>query len=398
MTGGLKREWTRRELLQASLIAGSTLLAATGRTRCLELFRDGARDSFQEGKKLATLEFVEEGRVPLDTVSGKGLDGRLFTDLSAMAPESRVAPTEKFYIRTRASELLDDRKPWLIRLGGLVQRPLDLTSEDLESLVKPAGLHLMECAGNARDARFGMLSVAEWAGAPLSAVLDIVTIDPRATRVLISGFDLYPAGSATSVPGASWIFPLEELKSSGAFLATKMNGRPLTKDHGAPVRLVVPGWYGCTCIKWVNEITLVDDSIAATSQMREFATRTFQPDRATLAKDYLPAVIDQAAMPIRVEKWHVGGRIRYRVVGIVWGGSRPVNVLEIRFNPEESYVPVDAFKPTANDPWSFWTHAWDPKKAGTYRIHLRVKDPPVRARRLNSGHYVRSVQITDVGE
>jgi hypothetical protein len=175
-----------------------------------------------------------------------------------------------------------------------------------------------------------------------------------------------------------------------------MNGLSLTKDHGAPVRLVVPGWYGCTCIKWVNEVTLLGEDAATTSQMQEFASRTMQQGVPELARDYRPAVIDQAAMPIRVEKWLVDRKIKYHVNGIAWGGSRPVSGLEIRFNSGEDFVPVDDFKQTANDPWSFWTHPWTPIEAGIYSIQLRVKDNSVPSRRLDAGYYVRSVEVTEI--
>ncbi len=396
MIGGLRRELPRREFLKVSLIAGGTLLIGFDKISYVEPCKGAGKDPFQGGKQLGILDFHGESRSPLDTVLGAELDGRLYTDLSGMTPANPVTPIEKFYIRTRASELLEDQKPWLITLGGLIEQTFNLTLENLRGLVKPAGLHLMECAGNVRATRFGMLSVADWAGVPVSEVLDRVKIKPQATRVLISGFDHYLARSTTSIPGASWIFTMEELKSSKAFLATEMNGQPLSKDHGAPVRLVVPGWYGCTCIKWVNEITLVDNEVEATSQMQEYATRTLQLGVPRLAKDYRPASIDQAAMPIRVEKWRVDGRMKYRVVGILWGGSRPVNALEIRFNPDEDYVPVDSFEQTANDPWSFWTHAWMPKKTGIHMIRLRVKDPPVQTRRLDTGYYLRFVEITEV--
>jgi Oxidoreductase molybdopterin binding domain len=170
----------------------------------------------------------------------------------------------------------------------------------------------------------------------------------------------------------------------------------LTKDHGAPVRLVVPGWYGCTCIKWVNEVTLLGEDVAASSQMQEFATRTMQQGVPELAKDYRPAVIDQAAMPVRVEKWLVDRKIKYRVNGIAWGGSRPVSGLEIRFNSGEDFVPVDYFRQTTNDPWSFWTHPWTPIEPGIYSIQLRVKDKSVPSRRLDAGYYVRSVEVAEI--
>jgi len=253
----------------------------------------------------------------------------------------------------------------------------------------------MECSGNTRATRFSLLSAAEWRGVPISDLL-ATRIKLRTNRVMVSGFDQYPTRSATSIPGADWIFTVEQINSAKAFLATDMNGQPLTKDHGAPIRLFVPGWYGCACIKWVNAITFVDSDAEATSQMQEFAARTHQQGVPRLARDYRPAAIDQAAMPIRVEKWLVDGRIKYRVVGVLWGGSRLVKALEIRFNPEEDYVRVADFSHTANDPWSFWSHAWTPKTAGTYMIRLRVADPLVEAKRLDSGHYVRSVEVTEI--
>jgi DMSO/TMAO reductase YedYZ molybdopterin-dependent catalytic subunit len=396
MTSAFKPRQTRRQFLQATILTGGTLLVGFEKISALGAYRDERKGSFEGGKQLGLVEFVGESRAPLDTVLGTELDARLYTDLSDLTPENPVTPIEKFYIRTRASELLENEKPWRIRIGGLSGESVNLTLEDLKTMVKPAGTHLMECAGNARATRFGMLSVAEWAGAPVSEVLGLVRPKSQATRVMISGFDRYSTKSSTSIPGADWIFTLDELASSKAFLATEMDGKPLRKNHGAPVRLAVPGWYGCACIKWVNAITLVDDTVEATSQMQEFAGRTHQQGIPKLARDYRPASIDQSAMPIRVEKWLVEGKIKYRVAGILWGGSRPVDTLEIRFNPEEDYVRVDSFKQTSNDPWSFWTHAWTPKVPGTYMIRLRVKDPAVTTKRLDSGYYVRSVEITEV--
>jgi DMSO/TMAO reductase YedYZ molybdopterin-dependent catalytic subunit len=204
------------------------------------------------------------------------------------------------------------------------------------------------------------------------------------------------AASASSVPGASWIFTAQELRKAGAFLATELNGQPLSRDHGAPVRLVVPGWYGCTCIKWVDSISWLDEKAEATSQMQEYAARTLQKGMRRLAREFIPAVIDLAAMPIRVEKWIVEEKIRYRVEGVAWGGTRPVKELEIRFNPEEDFARVDNFSQVKNDPWTIWSHAWSPKAPGTYSIRLAVKDAGVPSRKMDTGYYVRSVEITEV--
>ena len=385
----------RREFLRVSLLGSGALLLGFDKLSGVARPQNERDNPFRGGKQLGTLEFKGESQAPLDTMIGASLDARQFSDLSRLSPEQLVTPTEKFYVRTAASELLDPSTPWMINVSGLVQEPVHLTLDELHKSAKPMGMHLMECSGNTRATRFSLLSVAEWRGVPISDLLG-TRIKPRTNRVMVSGFDQYPTRSATSIPGADWIFTVEQINSAKAFLATDMNGQPLTKDHGAPIRLFVPGWYGCACIKWVNAITFVDSDAEATSQMQEFAARTHQQGVPRLARDYRPAAIDQAAMPIRVEKWLVDGRIKYRVVGVLWGGSRLVKALEIRFNPEEDYVRVADFSHTANDPWSFWSHAWTPKTAGTYMIRLRVADPLVEAKRLDSGHYVRSVEVTEI--
>jgi len=396
MTIAREKRTGRRRLLQRGLIAGATLLCGFDKLLLAAAAESQAAKASPNGKMVGVVDFSGEARVPMGEAFGTELDGRLYTDLSGLRTEHPGTANEQFYIRTRASRLLDNTKPWEIQLGSLIERPFAITMPDLKKISSPMGLHLMECAGNVRSVHFGMISVASWKGALLADVLEKAKAKPDAKRVLVSGFDTYAAKSASSIPGASWVFTADELKKAGAFLATEMNGSPLTSDHGAPVRLVVPGWYGCTCIKWVNEIRFVDDGAAATSQMQEYAARTMQNGVPQTAREYKPALIEQAAMPIRIEKWVVGDKIRYRVVGIAWGGSTPVKNLQIRFNPEEEYVAVDDFEHTTNDSWNFWTHTWMPKQTGTYMLRLRVADPGVAARRLEAGYYMRTVEISEI--
>lgn len=400
MTNEGNAKLTRREMLRTWLAAGGVVLAGFHELRLPAFCTDVKEGAFRGGRYLGPIEFLGEGRIPMDTLMDEGLDGRLYTDLSSISPDRPVIPTKTFFVRTRASTLLDEHKPWLIKAGGLVNKTTEINIADLRKMAKPAGLHLMECSGNVRLGHFGMLGVADWRGAPVSELLDSLKVDKAASHVLISGFDRYPFASFTSVPGASWIFSLDDLRSSQAFFATEMNGSDLTKDHGAPVRLVVPGWYGCAWVKWVDEITLLGEGAATTAQMREFAHRTMQQGVPELVKDYRPVIIEQAAMPVRVEKWVVAGKIKYRVHGIAWGGMRQVSALGIRFSSEldsrEDFVPLDNFEQTTNDPWTFWTHAWTATTPGQYFIQLRVKDASIPARRLNAGYYVRSVEIIEI--
>jgi DMSO/TMAO reductase YedYZ molybdopterin-dependent catalytic subunit len=390
---------TRRDFAKKGAVCGGALLAGFERVAwsfpTVHQALQAPQDPFSGGKQLGTVDFIDEPSVEMEKALGTELDGRLYTDLASLSSEDRATPTERFYIRTRASEILPDAKSWRVHVDGHVDKPRIRTIEELRRSAKPLGLHLMECAGNVPQTRFGLISVASWSGVSLAEILDHTAAKVQASRVLITGFDQYATKSKTSVPGASWIFSLKELNAAQAFLATEMNDEPLTADHGAPIRLVVPGWYGCTCIKWVERITFVGESAEPTSQMLEYAARTHQRGLPGLARDFQPAMIDPAAMPVRVEKWLVEGKIIYRVVGIVWGGTAPIKTLMIRFNPEEEYVPLDRFIQTKNDPWTFWTHAWSPKEPGTYLIRLAIKDPGVRARRLDSGYYVRTVEISE---
>ena len=327
---------------------------------------------------------------------GTELDGRLFTDLSTLTPENPVTPADNFFIRTRASKLLDTSKPWIIHVAGLIEKPIAIAAEVLAKKARPMGIHLMECSGNTRSARFGMMSVAAWDGLPLQEILETAKPKTSGVRVLVSGFDRYQEESMTSEPGASWIFKPDELFSSKAFLATKMNGRPLRADHGAPVRLMVPGWYGCVCVKWVDQIEFVSDDAPATSQMQEYAGRTMQTGVPSLARDFRPAVVDIAALPTRIEKWLVGGKIRYRVTGIQWGGSAPSHAVEIRFDPGEKFVPVEIIPSSPGKSWCFWSYEWSPPRAGKFTIRLRLNAANIAAKRLNAGYYDRSVDVAEI--
>jgi hypothetical protein len=100
-------------------------------------------------------------------------------------------------------------------------------------------------------------------------------------------------------------------------------------------------------------------------------------------------------MPIRVEKWLVNERVKYRVVGILWGGSGSIQSLGIRFNPEEDFVLVDSLPSPQTRPWTIWSHTWNPKVPGRYTIRLALLKPELHPKRLDSGYYARSVEILD---
>ena len=320
-------------------------------------------------------------------VGGPGLDARLFTDLAKLQPDRLITPANEVFVRTEApASVRTTPTTWSDSV------PLARLQRDARSM----GAHLIECSGNVDPDNFGLMSVAEWDGVPLTSVVDIPSVRRHGSALLVSGLDHPSSAARSSNPGASWIFSFDQLDRLGAFLAVTMNGVPLTPDHGAPVRLVVPGWYGCSWIKWVNELRVVGADEPSTPQMLEFARRTHQNGLPKLARDYEPPVIDLAATPIRVEKRRVNGRLEYRVVGIVWGGDRPVDRLLIRFKAGETPQPLTICPaPKTHRSWSLWEYRWQPTEPGVYDIALKAADPSIRTRRLDISFYVRRVVIDE---
>jgi DMSO/TMAO reductase YedYZ molybdopterin-dependent catalytic subunit len=393
---------SRRRLMSALAASAGAALFDTGPVlaRLIAETGQGCGDERPLGRLVGSLPLSRpDGLVqPFGVKIGRpGLDARLNTDLSILQPDRLITPTDQAYVRTECPPaVLARRGAWTMKTTGLIARAGVLPPDDLTRRARSMGAHLFECSGNNNPANFGLMSVAEWEGVPLTDVIAALQPASSATAVLVSGVDP-DQPSVTSTVGASWILPLASLDGLGAFLAVRMNGQPLPPDHGSPVRLAVPGWYGCAWIKWIDEVRLVDASEAATSQMKEFAGRTHQAAIYDLARDYAPPAIQTAATAVRVEKRIGTEGVEYRVVGIVWGGARPVDRLAIRFNDSERWQPFDICPaPTSSALWSLWSYRWKPAAPGTYSIALQVPDRSVPQRRLDSGYYVRQVRIEEV--
>lgn len=353
-------------------------------------------DPLADGTLLEIIPFIDEDSPNFGKLKGRGLRARLIVDLASLNSQTLITPNASFFVRTGCPESLDESKPWRVKVNGSAEGPSELSVKELIGELREMGVHLLECSGN--GAPYGLMSAAVWSGCPVLEALEScgVKVD-KGTRLRIGGYDDHTGSRhGRSSMGASWIFTHAQLHETGAFFATHMNGAALTPDHGHPVRLVVPGWYGCTCIKWVNEIAFVDEDAPSTSQMREFASRTHQRGVPKRASDFRHAEIDIAATAIRVEKWRVNGRILYRVVGIIWGGKHTTDALTIRLGKKGRTKPVERIEHKTCSTWTLWSHRWRPDATGRYTIRLRVDDPAIRTRRLDRNQYTRCVEIDEV--
>jgi DMSO/TMAO reductase YedYZ molybdopterin-dependent catalytic subunit len=390
---------TRRDVLGALAAASAATLVDPGPVLG-RLLQDESCGAEPPGTLLGTVPLFRTGAPtqPFGVkLGGRGLDARLATDLSELDRDHLITPTAYAFIRTESPTAVAGQKEWNVKISEVTGNGESLRLPDLSRRARPMGAYLLECSGNNNPANFGLMSVCEWDGVLLSDVLSRVRHSADATSVVVSGMDHEGQRSADSIGGASWVFPLALVDRVGIFLGVRMNGEPLPLDHGFPVRLVVPGWYGCTWIKWVDGIRLAGADEPATSQMKEFAARTHQTARHDLARDYTPANIQTAATPIRVEKRRAQQGIEYRVVGIVWGGEKPVDRLAIRFSAKDRWIPFSICPaPTSSKTWSLWEYRWKPPTPGIYDIFLSVPDRSVPQRRLDVGYYMRQVRIDEI--
>ena len=194
-----------------------------------------------------------EFRGKLGQNSHGGHDARLCIDVATLLmPQSRLTPNDQFFIRTEYPDLLKPAKSWTIKIHGEVKQPQDVPLESLRDSVESRGPVLLECSGNAAQLKFGLLSVADWAGIPIEKVIKLAHPTEKAKAILIKGFDddthlpdNGPPYATHSWPTCSWVFPIETLVNAGAFLATQMNGaaasegprRARAPDHSGLVRL-----------------------------------------------------------------------------------------------------------------------------------------------------------------
>ncbi len=383
---------TRRDLIKAgAALAGSW---AAGPWAALANGAPGILEPPLKGRLLGTVPFLWEPPVPFGEISGAGLSGRRALDLASLSPEQLITPSDRHFVHTLLPARLDPRRYWQITFRGYGHPAAEVPLKDLLPLAEPMGTHLAECVDNGREQGWGLVSAAQWKGIPFRRIFERIGRPTDDGWILVNGNDLHLSTHPSLGAGASWVFSPGELEACGAFLATEMNGQPLSEDLGHPVRLVVPGWYACAWIKWVEAIVYVPEWAETTAHMREFSGQTFQNGVPKRAAKYYPARIEPAALPVRVERWRSKQGLTYRVVGVAWGGTRPPRSLEIRFEPEGEFQPVSHFvAPSNTTTWTLWSHLWRPTKAGPYTLDLQVDGSRMRTRRLSLGVYTRQIKI-----
>ena len=178
-----------------------------------------------------------------------------------------VTPIGLHYLLTHFDIPKVDVASWRLEVGGLVERPVSLSLEELRARPAVEVAVTMECAGNGRvhiephvvsqPWLLEAVGTARWRGVTVASVLEEAGVRDGAVEALFTGLDRGIDGGEEQAYERS--LPVEMLLEGDALLAYEINGEPLPPQHGAPLRLVVPGWYGMTSVKWLSRITLRDE-------------------------------------------------------------------------------------------------------------------------------------------
>ena len=197
-----------------------------------------------------------------------------------------VTPVGLHYLLTHFDIPQVDAGTWSLEIGGDVRNPLSLSLDQLKERPKVGLVCTLECAGNGR-ARVSprplsqpwleeAVGNAEWTGTPLAPLLEEGGIGDGAVEVLFTGLDRGIQGELEHAYERS--LPLAEALRPELLLAYEINGQPLPPQHGFPLRLIVPGWYGMTHVKWLDRITVLTEPFEGYQQAVQYREKQSEDD------------------------------------------------------------------------------------------------------------------------
>jgi DMSO/TMAO reductase YedYZ molybdopterin-dependent catalytic subunit len=299
---------------------------------------------------------------------------------------SYITPTELFYIRSHFPTPRIDVAGYRLRFDGAVRKPLALSYQELREMRSSTRIATLECAGNSRvflapQARgaqweLGAVGNAEWTGVPLRVLLERAGLEDDACEVVLEGAD---RGKPTEEPvppdpiSYARSVPREKAVQPEVLIAYQMNGRDLTRDHGYPVRAIVPGHYGMASVKWLTRIQAVREPFQGYWQTSEYGYWDFldgKPVRRALAEMKLKSEI---ARP-RVYETLLPNRM-YNVFGAAWAGETDATEIAVSADLGQTWAEAHFLDPMRRHAWRRWKFDWlTPKQPGRYTLLARAKD------------------------
>jgi len=318
-----------------------------------------------------------------------------FDDLSSFRVETRAAtPRVKFFDLRRLTSLYTPQSEffefhqtetvrvnaaeWRLRVTGFVDKPREFTLEEIKQRADKRDLAVtVECSGNMAFGAFnGQVSTGLWTGVSLAAILKECGVKPEAREVVFLGLDVERERNATfsTVHGRS-VF-VQDALDPNAMLAYALNGEPLTPEHGFPLRVILPGWYGMTQIKWLAEIQVLDRRYEGTHMARNYHTiqqRPWPGDEAVFAETSISKTKLKSVVARVTRKKDESGRRQYIVRGAAWGGAAPLKSVEISID-EKPWQPATLGERNGNYAWVLWSLPWNDVTSGPHTVVSRAID------------------------
>ncbi len=298
---------------------------------------------------------------------------------------SWITTVPHFFVRNHMhmpSTLLDT-SDWRLNIGGEVEKPVSLTTADLRKLAPHFITSAMECAGNGRAFQRPMVPGVQWqrgavgnarfSGPRLRDVLERAGVKATGKHVMFRGLDEVPG----KVPPFIRSIPMEKAMDGDTLIATRMNGAPLTKHHGFPARMVVPGWIGAASCKWLTEIKVLDKEFDGNFMKPGYRF----PDHAVTPGGSVSPDETHVITGLNVKSVIAspgdGGTVKSGAVqihGAAWAGEADIVKVDISTDSGATWQPAQLGADHARYAWRLWSHAWKPAKAGEYVIMSRATD------------------------
>lgn len=296
------------------------------------------------------------------------------TPLRALGSEEM--PSEAHFRRDHFAAPALDPNSWRLLIDGAVEQPVELTLNDLQALARRTLRAVLECAGHRRGEfsppaaglpwGVGALGEAVWQGASLRDVLALAGLRPEASLVVLEGADSGQFRDHPQPVSFARALPLNKALDPDTLLAWTMNGQPLPRAHGAPLRAIVPGWYATDSVKWLSRISVLERPFTGLFEAIDYrlADKTI-PGGRRLTNLPVHAIITSPPEGALV----ASGTVELR--GIAWGGA-DIAAVEVSIDGR-AWQPAHLDRHRGRYARTFWRATWE-ASAGDHTIAVRAWD------------------------
>jgi DMSO/TMAO reductase YedYZ molybdopterin-dependent catalytic subunit len=283
-----------------------------------------------------------------------------------------ITPDEHFFRVGHYGFPTVDAAIWKLDIQGLVNRQRTYTLDELKKRPRREYTAALECSGN-RPAG-GMIANRRWAGTPLAPILKECGLQPGGIEVVFFAADR----GTEKIRGAEYqqqfarSLAVDDAMKDNVLLLYESNGQPLSSEHGAPVRLGVPGWYGVAWVKWLTRIEVHDRPFLNRFMGRDYVTiRGEQRGDQVIWRESSVGRMNLKSVVGRVTRRNAGG---LRVTGMAWSDGTPIRSVEVRID-DGAWTPA-MVKQERNHPyaWVFWSLDWNEAKPGEHSLTCRAID------------------------